>query len=78
MWTHMESHNNIISIKIITNQETFQTSIYSIYSAHLAWTCKKITLGVFTYDTIQSEKMGKIPFKILRLLNINCLDIYQK
>ena len=53
--THVKSHS-IISIKTITDPKTFQTYIYNICSAHLAWTYGKITLRVLTYDTIQSKK----------------------
>ena len=51
----------------MTDQKTFQTSIYNICSAHLAWIYEKISLGVLTYDTIQSENGKKFLLKFWKV-----------
>ena len=49
----------------------------TIFSAYLAWTCNKVTLGMLIYSTVPHKGWGN-PFKILGSQNINSYDIYKK
>ena len=63
---------------MITNQRCFKIPRHNICSASSAWTHDKITFGVLTYDMVPNKQEGKIPFNILKSLNINYWILYQK